>query len=66
MPELHILIFQFFISILSASIIPAQGELIMFAFLATGNTRPGCWCRPRARDVYRRIGQLVLGLFNPL
>ncbi len=36
MPELHILIFQFFISILSASIIPAQGELIMFAFLATG------------------------------
>ena len=36
MPELHILIFQFFISLISASIIPAQGELVMFALLASG------------------------------
>lgn len=36
MNELHILIFQFSISLLSASIIPAQGELVMFALLASG------------------------------
>ena len=36
MPELHILIFQFVMSVISASIIPAQGELIMFALLASG------------------------------
>ena len=39
MPELHILIFQFFISLISASIIPAQGELVMFALLASGKYR---------------------------
>lgn len=36
MPEIHILIFQFFISLISASLIPAQGELVMLAFLASG------------------------------
>lgn len=36
MPELHILIFQFVISLISASIIPAQGELVMLALLASG------------------------------
>lgn len=36
MPELHILIFQFLISFISASLIPAQGELVMLAFLASG------------------------------
>ena len=36
MPELHILIFQGFISVLSASLIPVQGALIMLAFLASG------------------------------
>lgn len=34
--ELHILIFQFLISLISASIIPAQGELVMFALMASG------------------------------
>lgn len=36
MPELHILIFQFFIAFLSASLIPIQGALIMLALLASG------------------------------
>lgn len=40
MPELHILIFLFFLSIISASIIPAQAELVCFAFLASGKYTP--------------------------
>jgi membrane protein YqaA with SNARE-associated domain len=40
LPEMHVLIFLFFLSIISASIIPAQAELVTFAFLISGKYTP--------------------------
>ncbi len=40
LPELHILIFLFCLSVISASIIPAQAELVTFAFLVSGKYTP--------------------------
>lgn len=36
MAELHVLIFLFFVALISATVIPAQAELVLFALLATG------------------------------
>lgn len=36
MSELYTVIFLFFLSVISSSIVPAQAELVLFAFLSTG------------------------------
>ena len=40
LPEMHILIFLFCLSIVSASIVPVQAELVTFAFLVSGKYTP--------------------------
>lgn len=37
MAEIHVFIILFFIAMLSATVVPAQGELVLLALLATGN-----------------------------
>ncbi len=40
MAEIHILLFMFFVSLISATAIPSQGELVLFALLATDKISP--------------------------
>lgn len=40
MAELHILIILFLVALVSATFIPSQGEIVLFALLATGEYHP--------------------------